>query len=117
MKRGKLTSPTRNSNNTFAKTLAFIDSLNSDIERKRINSRNIVVLDETIIGDSVTVPVVIGERRGSGGNNINFAETRQARLGCCYIPFSMPDGTTPFRVFIFNSEDLGGEKKGVAFKY
>ena len=70
-----------------------------------------MVFDETIIGDSVTVPVVIGERRGSGGNNINIAETRQARLGCS-TPFFMPDETTPFRIFIFNSEDLGKKGRG-----
>ena len=112
-KKGKLTSPTRSSKNTFAKTEAFIDSLNRDIESNRINSQNIVVFDETIIGDSVTVPVVIGERRNSGGDNINFVQTRQARLGS-YIPFSMPDGTTPFRVFVFKSDDLG--KKGAEFE-
>ena len=72
---------------------------------------NIVFFDETVIGDSVTVPVVIGERRKSGGSNINYVQTHQARL-CCYIPFYMPDGTTPFRVYIFKSEDVtkGNEK-------
>ena len=58
-----------------------------------MNSHNIVVFDESVIGDSVTVPVVIGEKRKSGGSNNNYVQTRQARLGC-YIPFSMPDGTT-----------------------
>ena len=75
------------------------------IQSGKVNYHNIVVFDETIIGDSVTVPVVIGQRRNSGGNNNNVVHTRQARLGC-YIPFSMPDGTTPFRVFIFNDKDL-----------
>ena len=112
-KRGKLTSPTRSSKSTLGRTEEFIESLNRDVERHRINSGNIVVFDETIIGDSLTVPVVIGERRKSGGSNINYARTRQARL-CSYIPFSMPDGTTPFRVYIFKSEDLG--KKSVNFR-
>ena len=111
-KRGKLTSPKRSSRSTLTNTQDFIASLNGKIQSNVINSQNIVVFDETIIGDSVTVPVVIRERRKSGGNNNNFAQTRQASLGC-YIPFSMPDGTTPFRVFIFKSKDL--KKDGAKF--
>ena len=107
-KKGKLTSPTRNSHNTYAKTQAFIDKMNRSIQSNRINSHNIVVFDETVIGDSVTVPVVIGERRNSGGCNMNYAQTRYARLAC-FIPFSMPDGTTPFRVYIFKNEDVAKE--------
>ena len=55
-----------------------------------------------VIGDSLYVPVVIGERRNSGGGNINVLRIREKALGC-YIPFSMANGTTPFRVFIFKS--------------
>ena len=84
-----------------------------NIRRWRFNSRNVVIFDETVIGDSVTVPLVIGEHRKSGGDNNNFVHTRQARLGC-YIPFSMPDGTTPFRVFIFRQEDI--QKDGTPFR-
>ena len=113
MKRGLLTSPRRCSRTTPSKTQEFIQLLDSDVQSNRINSQNIVVFDETTIGDSVTVPLVVGERRKSGGSNNNYAHTRQARLGC-YIPFSMPDGTTPFRVFIFKSEDL--EKNGAGFE-
>ena len=76
-----------------------------NIRRWRFNSRNVVIFDETVIGDSVTVPLVIGERRKSGGDSNNFVHTRQARLGC-FIPFWMLDGTTPFRVFIFRHEDV-----------
>ena len=104
-KRGKLTSPKRTSETTLAATQGFIDLLDSKMQSKVINSKNIVVFDETIIGDSVNVPVVIGERRKSGGSNNNYAQTRHASLGC-YIPFSMPDGTTPFRVFILKDKDL-----------
>ena len=104
-KKGKLTSPKRCSRTALANTQAFIDSLNGKMRSHVINSQNLVVFDETIIGDSVNVPVVIGERRKSGGSNNNFAQTRHASLGC-YIPFSMPDGTTPFRVFILKGEDL-----------
>lgn len=73
-----------------------------------MNKRNTFVFDETVIGDSNSPPVVIGERRKSGGGNINVLRIREKTLGC-YIPFSMPDGTTPFRVFIFKS---GSGKEG-----
>ena len=104
-RKGKPTSPTRCSDTMLQKTQEFIDMLNSDMERHIINSCNIVVFDETIIGDSLSLPVVIGERRRSGGKTINVKYTRQSALGC-YIPFSMPDGSTPFRVFIFKTGNL-----------
>ena len=104
-RKGKITSPTRKSCSTITKTQNFINMFDKKIQSGKVNYHNIVVFDETINGDSVTVPVVIGQRRNSGGNNNNVVHTRQARLGC-YIPFSMPDGTTPFRVFIFNDKDL-----------
>ena len=69
-----------------------------NVRRWRFNSRNVVIFDETVIGDSVTVPFVIGERRKSGGDSNNFVHTRQARLGC-FIPFSMLDGATPLPRF------------------
>jgi len=74
---------------------------------KTINKNNIVVFDEIIVGDTISLPLVIGERRKSGGGNINVVEVREFALGC-YIPFSMPDGSTPFCVFIFR---MGGRKK------
>ena len=70
-----------------------------------INKNIIVVFDETIIGDSISLPLFIGERRKSGDGNININEPRQGALGC-YIPFSMPGGRTPFRVFIFKTGKL-----------
>ena len=73
-----------------------------------MNKRNTFVFDETVIGDCCKIPLVIGERRKSGGGNINMIRVREKALGC-YIPFSMPDGSTPFRVFIFKS---GSKKTG-----
>ena len=70
--------------------------------------RNTFVFDETIIGDSCRIPLVIGERGKCGGGNINVIRIREKALGC-YIPFSMPDGSTPFRVFILRS---GSKKEG-----
>ena len=73
-----------------------------------MNKRNTFVFDETVIGDCCKIPLVIGQRQKSGGGNINVLRIREKALGC-YIPFSMPDGSTPFRVFIFKS---GSKKKG-----
>ena len=67
-----------------------------------------VVFDETVIGDSVTLPLYIGEQKDSGGGSINVCRVRESRLGS-YIPFSLPDGSTPFRVFILRDEKM---KKG-----
>ncbi len=105
MRRGKVTSPKRTSSVMMSNAQDFIDMINTKMARNTANSQNIVVFDETGFGDSVSVPVVIGERRKSAGSNINVAETRHARLGT-YIPFSLPDGTTPFRVFILKEKDL-----------
>ncbi len=73
-----------------------------------MNKRNTFVFDETVVGDCCKIPLVIGVRQKSGGGNINVLRIREKALGC-FIPFSMPDGSTPFRVFIFES---GSKKKG-----
>ena len=78
-----------------------------------MNKRNIFVFDETRIGDGPDLPFVIGVRRNSGGRNINVIRIREKALGC-YILFSMPDGSTPFRVFIFKS---GSKKQGRIIPY
>jgi len=62
-----------------------------------------VVFDETIIGDNGKLLKVIGERRKSDGGNNHVVQARGSSLGC-YIPFSMADGSTPFRVFILRSK-------------
>jgi len=108
MKRGKLTSPTRCLRTTREKTLDFISKMNMYMDGNTMNKRNTFVFDETVIGDCCKIPLVIGQRRKSGGGNINVLRIREKALGC-YIPFSMPDGSTPFRVFIFKS---GSKKKG-----
>ena len=107
-KRGKITSPTRCLGTTQEKIKEFISVLNKYRTGNTLNKRNMFVFDETIIGDSCTIPLVIGEQKKSGGGNINVLRVREKALGC-YIPFSMPDGTTPFRVFIFKS---GSKKEG-----
>ena len=107
-KKGKITSPIRKVKTMLQDTKEFIDLLNTDMISHKINEKNLFVFDETIIGDKISLPVVIGERRKSGGGNINvFLECRKAL--CCYIPFSMPDGSTPFRVYVFRTGKL---KKG-----
>ncbi len=112
-RKGKITSPKRTYEAMLQKTEDFIDEVNNYMAGNRMNSSNIVVFDETIIGDTVSVPVVIGERRKSGGGTINVTYTRELALGC-YIPFSMPDGSTPYRVYIFKSGDLK-ENEGILY--
>ncbi len=103
--KGKITSPTRNSDALLQNTEDFIESINMLMKQKTMNKQNIVVFDETVVGDSVSLPLVIGERKNFGGGNINVYRTRELALGS-YIPFSMPDGSTPFRVFIFKTGKL-----------
>ena len=93
------------------KTLDFIASMDEIMATHVINKNNIVVFDETIIKDGGTLPIVIGERKESGGGTVNVIDIKAYPLGC-YIPFSMPDGSTPFRVFIFRT---GPNVRGKAF--
>ena len=44
---------------------------------------------------------VITERRKSGGGNVNVVLSHMKARGS-YIPFSIPDDSTPFRVFVIN---------------
>ena len=53
--------------------------------------------------DGAYVPLVIGERRDSGGGNTNAIQTRERALDT-YILFLMPDGSTPFCVLIFRAD-------------
>ena len=87
------------------RTVQFIKSLDMMMRRNIINKNNIVVFDETLIGDDGSAPQVIGEKKGSAGDNINVVRTREKALGC-YIPFSMVDGSTPFRVSVFKTSDV-----------
>ena len=68
---GKMTSPTRCSDKMLQKTEEFIQELDPFMTTHHMNKNNIVVFDETIIGDDVSLPLVIGERRKSGGGNLN----------------------------------------------
>ena len=71
-----------------------------------MNQNNIVVSDETVIGDCVSQCKSLGERTDFGGNNTNVYETRESALSS-YFPFSLPDGSTPFQVFIVSPGKKG----------
>ncbi len=103
MKPGKQTSPTRCLETMQQLTEKFVDLIQRYIGSGIMNKNNIVVFDETKVGDIPSLPLCIGESKDSAGRNINFVEIQEATLGC-YIPFSMPNGDTPFGVFIFNNE-------------
>ena len=85
----------------LSKTKEFIATFEKMMAEKDISQENIVVFDESIIGDGASVPKVMTERRDSGGGNGNAAVLRKRALGSI-IPFSVSDGSTPFRVFIIN---------------
>ena len=58
--KGKLTSPTRCYETMKEKTYEFIDSMNEIMRTNTINSKNMVVFDETVLGDSLSLPLCIG---------------------------------------------------------
>ena len=102
---GKMTSPTRSFDTMCEMTEDFITMFNSLLSTNKMNEKNIFVFDETIIGGCYSLPKVVGETKGSAGGNNNVIMLQESALGS-YIPFSMVDGTTPFRVFVFRTKEL-----------
>jgi len=102
---GKITSPTRSPEMMFQMTEEFVDRFSRLVASKKANEKNIFVFDETIIGVSTSQPIVIGEAKPYSGRNINVVKVRESVLGS-FIPFSMVDGSTPFRVFISSTKDF-----------
>ena len=100
---GKIILPMRNYRQMLAKTKEFISSFEYVMTEKNITEKNIVVFDESIIGDCSTLPKVIAEVKQSGGRSANTVVLRRSSLGSV-LPFSMGDGSTPFRVFIINEK-------------
>jgi len=112
-KEGKVTSPRRCIEAMQKNTQDFVESMDMIMALNIINKNNLVVFDETVIGEDGPLPIVIAEDKDEAGNNANVNQTRGQRLGT-YIPFSMPDGSTPYRVFIFRSGNL---KDGETLKH
>ena len=71
MGEGKVTSSKRCFESMRRNTIEFVESINDVRLKNTMNKNNIVVFDETIIGDGEYIPLVIGERKDSGGGNIN----------------------------------------------
>jgi len=109
IRHAKITSPTRRRKMMKVDTETFIEMFNRNREKNLMNVNNIVVFDETIISEPPSLPLVLCERRKSGGGNANVYRVQGKALGC-YIPFSLANGTTPFRVFIFRT---GRRRRGV----
>ena len=105
MKPGKTLSSTRNYEQMQTKTLDFVSSLSGIFEKNIINQNNLVVFDETVVSVEFSLPKAIGTVRNSGGGNVHVLQSRQS-VHFCYIPFSLGDGSTPFRVVIYKSDDL-----------
>ena len=104
-KKGKITSPKRCIEAMQKNTEDFVESMEMIMDTNIINKNNIVVFDETVIGEGCAPWIVIAEKKDFAGNNANMSLNLGQRLGT-YIPFSMPDGTTPYRVFIFREGNL-----------
>ena len=103
-KPAKVTSPARSSDVMDKNVEEFIAEFSPVAESGTIIN-NLFVFDETIIGDPDVKQVLVGERRTSGGGNVNVYEKRGTVLGC-FLPFSRCDGTTPFRVFVSKDASL-----------
>jgi len=96
---GKMTSPKRSSDVMLQLTEDFISLLQPLYIEHRINPSTLVVFDETVIGESAAKQLFIGSRRNTGGGNINVFRRRGKAVGSV-TPFSMVNGSTPFRVFV-----------------
>ena len=62
-----------------------------------MNKSGTHVFDEKIIDNSIYLLLVIGERRDSGGGNINIYQLREKALSCC-VPFLVSDCCSSFSV-------------------
>ena len=71
VKYAKETSPKRSSDVMNIRTQQFVDELDPLFHGNLINRNNLFVFDETLIGQSAHKLLVVGERRKSGGGNIN----------------------------------------------
>lgn len=98
-----ITSPTRWLDAMLEKTKEFIATIESHLVANKLNVKNMVVFDETIVADPEKPPKVIGERKDCGGGSVNVNSVREFALGS-FIPFSTAEGYTPFRVFIFREK-------------
>ena len=98
-RRGKMTSPSRSIKDMSLLTEEFIAKISPLFESNLINKNNLFVFDETVIGQSDLKKIFVSERRSSGGGNTNVIWKRTKALGS-FTPFSLVDGTSPFRVFI-----------------
>ena len=83
----KLTSPKRCVSTMLTLTNNFIRDYERLLAEKKICDSNVFVFDETIIGHKGTLPLVIGERRDSGGGTTNVFRTPGLALGC-FVQFS-----------------------------
>ena len=87
-KRGTITSKKRCYEQMVQNTLDFIDALDDIMGLNIINECNIVVFDETIIGDDFSVPIVIGERKDSAGKKPQCSKNTGVGFGLLYTIFN-----------------------------
>ena len=110
MRTGTVTSPSRSSDIMQQLTEDFISDVGTMFQTNIINKRNLLVFDETIIGETETKQLFIGSRRNTAGGNITVFRKRGKAIGSV-TPFSMVDGTTPFIVYV-RRENLKRKDEG-----
>ena len=83
-----MTSLTRCSDRMLQKTEEFTEELDPFLASHHMSKNNIIIFDETIIGDDISLPLFIGQRRKSGGGNHNVNEPRHGALDRSVCPMA-----------------------------
>ena len=105
LRKGKLLSPKRRTVHLLHETDAFVDEWGYLIDKGLVHERNLFVCDESRIGFPGQEREVITLLNTTG----SCVEQWRGEALCTYLPFSRPDGSTPFRVYIFKNPNFEDE--------
>ena len=94
-------SPIRARVSIVEETEHFIACWSILVKAHRITDQNLFVFDETRIGRDFTRD----KRVSASGLGNPHQEIAKGQVFCTYVPFSRPDGSTPFRVYIFRKDE------------
>ena len=107
LKQGKVLSSARVDTHIVQETEQFIEQWGKVVERKRIMKFNVVVFDETVVGDPTKLSKVVGFRDKGAARVCRVCEKRL----CVQIPFSSNDGRTLFIATSFKGKTGCGARK------
>lgn len=99
-KHGKMLSPSRVANNIVVETERFIQAWGELVENNRILKFNVIVFDETVVGDPTKLGKVIA-CKGKGAARVCCVHEKQL---CVQVPFSSNDGSTLLIAYIFKKK-------------